>query len=144
MRSAKLDERTYLVRFQRGEELIANLTSFCAKHQIKNATLSAIGALEDPTVAHYNINTKKYSEKKLEGIFEMTGLSGNVAIFEGKPVAHCHTSLSDESMNAYGGHLIQATVSATVEMTIVIYSANFEKKMDDSVGIKVFDLPEED
>ena len=143
MRVAKFDTSTYLVRFERGEELIESLTSFCEKHSIKNATVSAIGALEDPTLAHYSINTKKYSEKKLEGIYEVTGLNGNIAIFEGNIVPHCHVSLSDESMNAYGGHLIHGTVSATVEMTVVVYPTNFEKKMDAEIGIKLFDLPKE-
>lgn len=142
MKFGKLEEHVYLVRFERGEELLDSLLTFCRSHDIKNSTLSALGALQDPTIAHYDIQTKQYNEKTLEGMFELTNLTGNIAIYENDIVAHCHITLSDQSMHAYGGHFVRGAVAGTVEMTITVCSTNFEKKMDEEIGLKLFDLPE--
>lgn len=140
MQFAKLDDTSYLVRLERGEDLIETVTSFCQTNSIKNATATAIGSIENPTLAHYKVDTKQYSEKKLEGVFELTSLLGNIAVFEDKPLLHFHVTIGDESMQAYAGHLIQTKVSATVEMTITVFPTEYEKNVDEEVGLKLWDL----
>lgn len=64
------------------------------------------------------------------------------SIFEGKLLIHLHTSLSDEAMRGFGGHLVKATVSATLEVIIEKFDTTFEKKFSEEIGLKLFDLPE--
>lgn len=143
MKFGKLEENVYLVRFERGEALLEALKTFCKKHEIKNATLSAIGALDNPILAYFNHQTKQYQEKKLEGTFELTSLLGSIAVFEEDIIPHCHVTISDESLQVFGGHLTHGVVGGTVEMTVTVYATNFEKKMNEEIGLKLFDLPEE-
>ena len=132
----------YLIRFEKGEEILPSLKTFCKRYNITNATVSGIGSLENPTLAHYRVDNKKYSEKKFEGVYEVVSLLGNIALFEKNPLPHIHVTLSDEEMHVIAGHLIQGTVSATLEMTLNDLPTMHRKKHDEEIGLNLWDLPE--
>lgn len=131
-----------LLRLEKGEEVISSLTKFCKSQRIDNAYFSGLGSIENPTLAHYKVSTKKYSEKKIEGIFELLTITGNVALFNDEPLIHSHVIISDEEMQTRGGHLVSATVSATVEIHLRILDSVYTKSQDEEIGLKLFDLPE--
>ena len=143
MRYSKVNKFVYLIRLEKGEEVIDSITKFCEKLNISNASFIGLGSVENPVLAHYNVNIKKYSEKELKGIFELTNITGNVAVFEKKPLVHSHVTLSNEKMQAWGGHLVKGAVSATVEVILQVLDAACEKKQDDAIGLKLWDLPQE-
>lgn len=142
MTFGKVTDDQYLIRFEKGEEILPSLRTFCKHYNITNATVSGIGSLENPTLAHYHVDNKKYSEKKIEGIFEVVSLLGNIAIFEKNPLPHLHVTLSDEEMHVIAGHLIQGTVSATLEVTLIAFPSTYNKKHDEEIGLNLWDLPE--
>lgn len=80
-----LDNKIFLIRLERGERVVLSIKSLCEKLGIKNASFAGIGSIENPVLAHYRVDNKRYKEKNLQGIFEVTNLVGNVAIFEEKP-----------------------------------------------------------
>ena len=143
MTFGKLDDKTYLIRLSRGEDVHETIKTFCNDHEIKNALVSALGSLENPTLAHYRMDTKKYSEKKLEGVFELTNLTGNIGIFEDDIILHFHVTIADENMQAFGGHLVQGNASATIEMTITVYPTTYVKQFNEEVGLKLWELTKE-
>lgn len=140
MKNSKVAHNTFLVRLEKGEEVIHSIEEFCKKEHIQNAFLSALGSVENPTLAHYLVTTKHYTEKQLQGIYELTNLTGNVTLFERKPIVHAHVSLSDEEMHALGGHLVSAVVSATIELTVTQLDSKIEKKHSEEIGLKLLDL----
>ncbi len=142
MKYAKLENNKYLLRLEKGEKLQSTIASFCKEKHIQNSTISAIGSLENPTLAHYFVNTKKYTEKTLNGIYELTSLTGTSGLFEGKPLVHIHVSLSDEEMKGFGGHLVEAFVSATVEVILESSETHYTKSFDETIGLKLWDLQE--
>ncbi len=133
----------YLLRLEKGEEVVSTLQKFAAAQNIDNAYFSGLGSIENPTLAHYLVTTKKYTEKKIDGIFELLNITGNIALFEDEPLVHSHVTICDEEMNTRGGHLVSTVVSATVEIHLRVLDSVYEKKMDDEIGLKLFDLPEE-
>lgn len=143
MRFGGLSENAYLLRLEKGEEVLEALSSFCSKHNVLNGVIVALGSVENPILSHYRVDAKKYSEKKLKGIFEVTNLTGTIGLIENKPLVHVHVVLSDENMRSFGGHLVKTLVSATLEVVIWSYPSSFEKKYDDEIGLKLFELPEE-
>jgi predicted DNA-binding protein with PD1-like motif len=143
MTFGKLDDKTYLIRLSRGEDVHEKVKGFCKEQGIQNALVSALGSLENPTLAHYRMDTKKYSEKKLEGIFELTNLTGNVGILDDDLILHFHASIANEDMQAFGGHLVQGTASATLELTLTVYPTTFAKKFSEDVGLKLWELPKQ-
>lgn len=143
MTFGKVQENQFVLRLERGEEIVSAIKDFCLKQNIQNATFSGIGSVENPTLAHYRVDTKKYSEKEMQGIFEVPSLLGNVAIFENAPLLHPHITISDETMQAYAGHLVKGTVSATLEVFITLLPSTFEKKQNEQIGLKLYELPNE-
>lgn len=142
MQYGRLDSKAYILRLEKGEKVHNEISSFCKEKQIQNCTISAIGSLENPTLAHYLVDTKKYTEKTLEGIFELTSLTGTSGIFEGNPLVHIHVCLSDEEMRGFGGHLVESIVSATVEVILKQADTAYTKSFDETIGLKLWDLPE--
>ena len=140
MKHSELSDGHFAIRLVHGDEIVGSVTEFCENNGIENAAVWGIGSVENPTLAHYRMDKKRYSEKRLEGIFEIASLMGNVAIFEGKPLAHLHTVVSDESMKTFAGHLVKGVCSATVEIVIKKFESGIQKYPDDEVGLKLFDI----
>jgi uncharacterized protein len=144
MTFGKVQEGQFILRLEKGEEIVSTLKAFCVKQNIQNASFSGIGQTKNPTLAHYSVETQKYTEKELDGIFEVTSLLGTVAIFENEPLLHPHVTVSDETMHAFAGHLVKGTVSATLEVVLNVLPGKFEKKHDEEIGLKLYDLPEKE
>ena len=140
MTFGNVDGGKYVVRLERGEEVMAALTAFCEEVNVGNAEISGVGSMDDPTLAHYRVDTKKYNEKMLAGVFEVSALLGTVALFEDKPLLHLHVTLGDENMHAYAGHLVSGKVSATMEIVVTVFPSKFKKKYIEEIGLKLFDL----
>src|SRR3989344_4957501 len=142
MHYSKVNPNKYIIRLLRGEEINSSIKKLCERLAIKNAEISAIGSVESPTLAHYRVETKKYKEKEMGGIFELTSLIGTVAVFEDEPLVHIHVTISDEDMNAFGGHLVKGIVSATVEIVLTVFGSVHTKSYDEEIGLKLWDLSE--
>ena len=137
---SKVSIDKYLIRLVKGEEINGAIKKFCEKLKIKNAEILGIGSIENPTLAHYRVDIKKYKEKIFNGIFELTSLIGNVAIFEEKPLVHIHVAISDEEMRSFGGHLVKGCVSATVEIVLNAFDSKHTKSYDKEIGLKLWKL----
>lgn len=132
-------DREYIVRLDRGEELVATVNSLCENEAIYNASLLGIGSIENLELAHYRVDDKRYTVKRFKGVFEVLFV-GNVGIIEGKPIAHIHAVISDEQMRSSAGHLVRATVSATCEITIVKLSSRYHKQHNQKIGLKLWNF----
>lgn len=140
---SKVSEEKFLIRLKKSEKIQESLMKFCQKMKINNGSLSAIGSIENPTLAHYRVDTKKYSEKKLKGIFEVASMTGNIGQFEGKPLIHIHVVISDESMQSFAGHLVEGQVSATLEVILIKFATSLTKSFSEEIGLKLYNLDEQ-
>ena len=93
MQSKKIKDN-YVISIGRGEEIIKSLLDFCEKNKIKLGHFSGIGAVNKAELAHYSVETKKYSTKIIEKPLEILNLSGNVTTMEGKCYIHAHIALA--------------------------------------------------
>lgn len=140
MKSSNVSEKSYIIRLEKGEEIIKSVSKFCATNNIRNAGISGIGSVENPKLAHYRMDKKKYSEKQLKGIFEIVNMTGNVALFDDSPLVHIHAVVSDDSMKAMGGHLVEGKCSATVEIVLEKFNTAHRKHHDKKVGLALWDV----
>src|SRR3989344_3740794 len=136
MQSQKIKDN-YVISIDRGEEIIKSLLDFCGKNKIKLGYFSGIGAVNKAELAHYSVETKKYSTRIINEPLEILNLSGNVTTMEGKCYIHAHISLSDEKMNAIGGHLKSAVVSAACEIFLVAINSKVEREYDKEIGLNM-------
>ena len=56
---------------------------------------------------------------------------------EGKCCIHAHIVLSDDKMNAIGGHLKSAIVSAACEVFLVKIDSEAERAYDKAIGLNM-------
>jgi len=137
---ARISDNAFALRLELGEGVHEHIQAFCANNGIDNAAVSGIGSLDSATLAHYSIKTKQFRDLKLDGIYEVTSLLGNVALVNGQPFAHLHVTVSDEQMNARAGHLVKGTCSATLELIITAYPSHYQKTPNDDIGLSVWDF----
>jgi predicted DNA-binding protein with PD1-like motif len=137
---ASLNDHTFALRLELGEDVHTAIQSFCAGHGIRNATVQGIGSLQNPTVAHYSIVTKNFTDEKLDGIYEVTSLLGNIALVENQPFAHVHVTVTGRDMLARGGHLVKGECSATLELILTAYQTDYTKVHSTEIGLKIWDF----
>ena len=70
---------------------------------------------------------------------EVTSFIGDIAVFNGKPVAHTHVNLADKDGNGHGGHLLRLIVGPTLEVFITVEPTPLYKKLDPASHAGVID-----
>ena len=127
----------YLIRMDKGEEIVENLKKFCQDHNITLGWIKGIGAVSKAKIGLLRIDEKKYHSTELDGAYEITSLLGNVTTMKGEVYLHLHINLSDEDNKTYGGHLNYAIISATGEIFIEAVDGMVDREYSDEVGINL-------
>ena len=130
----------YIVRLERGEQLISTLTQFFLEQNLNSGSLQAIGAAESAELGFYHLNRKEYAWKKFDSLMEIVSLTGNIALVEDKPFLHVHCVLSNENYETIGGHLKEATIGATCEVFVIQNEIGITREFDGKTGLKLLDL----
>ena len=131
-------DNTYLIRLERGEEIIDQLEQFAAAEGVKLATVQAIGAVGEFTVGAYDTAEKQYHSNEFRGIYEIVSLLGTITTKDGAFYAHLHMCAADETGRAVGGHLNRAVISATCEMAVTPLPGTVERRFDEATGLNLF------
>lgn len=131
---------TFLLRIDRGEEIVSTLKTFCTEQKIALGTVQGIGAVNNAVIGLFETATKTYHTTTLTGDHEITSLLGNITTMDNQPYLHLHAALSDASHHVFGGHLTSAVVSGTCEVIIRALNNRVRRTFDAGVGLNVFDL----
>ena len=127
----------YVVRINKGEEIIEKLKELCEKEDIKVAEITGLGASNLVEIGLFNVNTKEYKTTTFEGMFEITSLIGNATRKDGEVYLHLHINFSDETGNTKGGHLVRCNISATSEIIVNKIEGNVDRKLSDEIGLNL-------
>jgi predicted DNA-binding protein with PD1-like motif len=75
----------------------------------------------------------------MSGALEIVSLIGNISRLEGKDdiVVHSHIAVSAEDMLCYGGHLKEATVSVTCEISLTDYQTKITRGFNKDIGLNL-------
>lgn len=130
-------DNTYIIRLEKNESVIDELTKFCEKESINTATFSGIGAVSSATLAFYNLGSKEYEFKTFSQDHEVVSLTGNVSLVENKPFLHIHCVLSNDKFECFGGHLKKGVVGATLEIRLTNLNIKIERELDNDTGLKL-------
>src|SRR5687767_11203819 len=110
------NQRTFVIVFETGDEVINGLLEFAEQNQINSGFFTGLGAFERVTVAFYDLEKKEYQHIPINEQVEVMSLVGNIALYEGEPKLHTHVVLGKRDGTAHGGHLISADVRPTLEI----------------------------
>lgn len=128
-------ERTFVVVFDRGDEVMEGLLSFAIAERLEAARLTAIGALSDATVGWFDVDAQQYVETFIREQVEVLSLIGNIALLEGQPKIHAHAVLSRRDASACGGHVLAAHVNPTLEVMATESPQHLVREHDPALGI---------
>ncbi len=130
---------TYVVRMNRGEEVISKLTELCKKEGIKVASVEAIGASDHVVIGLYDVAKREYHKNTIDEPMEITSLLGNVSTKNGETYIHLHINVCREDMTVLGGHLNECRISATCEMFVRTVNGTVERELDErETGLNLF------
>ena len=127
----------HFLRLDRGEDLAGRLTAYCEAAGIRSAAVSGIGAVEGVELGYYDLGARQYLRRRLEGIWELVALGGNVTRVDGRPFLHAHAVLGDAQLGLRGGHFFGGTIAVTGEIHLVETGLPLTRAMDEGVGLKL-------
>lgn len=130
----------FIVRLERGEELIASLTALMEEHDIGSGSVIGLGAVDHARLGCFRVEQRDYVDRVVEGDLEVVGLTGTMSWYDGSPFPHVHLMLTDDGFRATGGHCFEARVSATLELVVRAWDQRIERRADPSLGLHVLDL----
>lgn len=135
-------DSTIIARIDKGEEILEKIKEIALKENIRLASISALGAVNDFTVGVFKTYEKKYYSNSFQGYFEITSLTGTINTMNGEFYTHIHMSAGNEKGEVFGGHLNRAVVSATCEMVITIIDGSVDRYFDEEIGLNLFKFNE--
>ncbi len=127
------DNDRMMVIVDKGEKLVECITKAAA--DLPGGLITGLGALTEVELGFYHLHKKEYDRKTFLKEYELISLLGNIAQKDGKPFVHVHASLGDEDFSVFGGHLFEARVAVTTEVSIVPFKFAPVRKFNSEIGL---------
>lgn len=124
-----------MVIVERGELLVESLTKHCLVNNLHGGFITGLGALTDVQLGFYHLHRKNYERKTFSKEYELLSLNGNIALKDEAPFIHVHAVLGDEDFSAFGGHLFEARVAVTAEVSIAPFDFAPVRKLNSEIGL---------
>jgi predicted DNA-binding protein with PD1-like motif len=131
--------KQYAVILYQGDEAFSGLLEFAEKYQVTSAHFTAIGALSGATVGWFDPQRKMYKKIPIVGQHEVIGMSGDIALYQGKPVVHTHMVVGSSDGTMRGGHVLDAYVSPTLEVMVTVDPIAMQKRFDPATDLTLID-----
>ena len=131
--------REYAVIFGKGDEAFSGLLDFAEKYDVTSAHFTAIGALNGATLAWFDPQRKMYKKIPIDGQVEVIGMSGDIALYQGKPVVHTHMVVGAPDGTTRAGHVLAAYVSPTLEVMVTVDPVAMHKRFDPETDLTLID-----
>src|SRR6201987_2456743 len=131
--------KQYAVIFYQGDEAFSGLHEFAEKYHVTSAHFTAIGALNGATVGWFDPQRKMYKKIPINGQHEVIGMSGDIALYQGKPVVHTHMVVRNPDGTTSGGHVLAAYVPPTLEVMVTVDPITMKKRFDPATDLTFID-----
>ena len=131
--------KQYAVIFYEGDEAFSGLLEFAGKYNVTSAHFTAIGALSRAMLGWFDPQRKMYKKIAIDGQHEVIGMSGDIALYQGKPVVHTHMVVGSPDGTTLAGHVLAAYVSPTLEVMVTVDPAAMQKRFDPETDLTLID-----
>src|SRR5437667_10556923 len=131
--------KQYAVIFYQGDEAFSGLLEFAEKYDVTSAHFTAIGALNGATLGWFDPQSKMYKKIPINGQQEVIGMSGDIALYQGKPVVHTHMAVGSPEGTTRAGHILAAYVSPTLEVMVTVDPIAMQKRLDPATDLTLID-----
>src|SRR6202043_3287853 len=131
--------KQYAVIFYQGDEAFSGLLEFAEKYHVTSGHFTAIGALNGATLGWFDPQRKMYKKIPIKGQHELIGMSGDIALYQGKPVVHTHMVVGGPDGTTQGGHVLEAYASPTLEVMVTVDPITMQKRFDPATDLTLID-----
>ena len=131
-------ENDYVIRLDKGEELIRCLTDFCEKEHISYGSVTGIGASDRVLIGIYDVQEQLFHQTEFNEVMEITNITGNITRTNNGPYLHIHISLAREDLSQIGGHLKECRISATCELHLHTVPLKIGRQPDPETGLNIY------
>lgn len=132
----------YALRLDPGEEIVASLTTFARRENVRGALISALGTVGETELGFFVRSTSSYDHRTFHGEHEILALTGNFSELDGEPFPHCHMVIAGKDFAAFGGHLFSAVVTVTCEAQIIVHGGAIRRVRRPDLGFNPLELPD--
>lgn len=139
--TAKRYGSKYILSIKTGSDVNETLEDFAKKQKIQVGNISGIGAVNSATLRFYNPATQKYVTKTFNEQMEISNLTGNISMKDGKQFLHIHVTLGKSDYSTIAGHLLTAKINGAGEFWVEdLPTANISRTYDNKTGLQIFDF----
>jgi predicted DNA-binding protein with PD1-like motif len=131
--------KQYAVIFYQGDEAFSGLLEFAQKYHVTSAHFAAIGAVNGATLGWFDPQRKMYKKIPINGQHEVIGMSGDIALYKGKPVVHTHMVVGTSDGTTRAGHVLAAYVTPTLEVMVTVDPVAMQKRFDPETDLTLID-----
>lgn len=143
MRSSLLldrGERTFVVVFDKDEEVVEGLTRFASGERLRASLVTAIGALRDVVLGYFDPAAREYRRIPVAEQVEVLSLLGVVTLDGEQPKLHAHIVVGRIDGSTRGGHLLEGHVWPTLEVVVEEAPRHLQRRTDPETGLALIDL----
>jgi predicted DNA-binding protein with PD1-like motif len=129
-----------MVRLKHDADLVQSITELARSKGIEAGSFTAIGALKRARLAYYDQKNHEYREIKIDSPHEMASCTGNISLKDGRPFAHIHVVLADETANTKAGHLLEGIVFAAEVHLRQLEGPKLERTYDEITNLSLWEV----
>ncbi|MBB5183151.1 PPC domain-containing DNA-binding protein [Catenisphaera adipataccumulans] len=132
-------DSVYVVRIDRGEEVMEQLKKFAEAEAIQTAKIEGLGAADHVEMGLYDVGKQAYESHTFDQPMEISQINGSITRAGGEPYFHLHINVCDEKQISYGGHLNACRISGTCELFVTVIDGCVGRQKDPKgTGLNVF------
>ena len=128
----------YVLRIDKGEEILQTVSQVCEKEGIRLGTVNGIGAVGDVTLGVFNREKFQYESQTYKGDFEIASCMGNISTMNGNTYLHIHMAVGNpEKGEVHAGHLNRGIISLTGEFFLHQIEGETDREYSSEVGLNL-------
>lgn len=128
-------KRVHIFRVKPKQELTSEIANYCRQNGISSGVvIGIIGSVESAKLNFLKTLPGNYEEKEYKGPLEIVVAQGSIALKDSELIIHIHMQLSGTD-GCRGGHLVEARIFSTAEVTIGELDYQLHRYTDDYTGL---------
>lgn len=133
--------RTFAIVLDEGDEVIESVTGIAEQQGFSASHVTGLGAFSDVVLGYFVKERREYKHIEIAEQVEVVSLVGDAARGEnGELQLHFHVVVAKSDARAYGGHLIAAHVSPTLEVILSETPAHLTRRHDPATGLALISI----
>lgn len=125
----------FILVLDNGDDLLESISQCAKDAKLTGASFSGLGQVHNPTLAYFSSDPNaKPTLTNFPGYYELASINGNVTVNGDKFYPHAHAVLADKQFHGIAGHVNDAKVGLTVEITMVPFTGSVERTVDPKTG----------